>query len=112
MPTKKKRPLTKADLKKMADQILDPQMYFQKGYHQFIRGKDLSIYTLVYGMDIDFIERKGFLGIGRKTTKKTLLSRPIRNGIFDVWVYFRPDRKKIQEAEESQYYEDQAWRDE
>ena len=99
----KKPPLTKEELRRQADKILDPQMYTEEGYHQYIRGKDLALYTLVYGMNINFITKRGFLGIGKKTVKKTLLSRLIRNGIYDVWVYF-PSHRKPQETE---YYGDE-----
>lgn len=99
----KKPPLTKEELRRQADKILDPQMYTEEGYHQYIRGKDLALYTLVYGMNINFITKRGFLGIGKKTVKKTLLSRLIRNGIYDVWVYFPPHRK----PQETKYYGDE-----
>lgn len=98
----RKSPLTKEELRRQADKILDPQMYTEEGYHQYIRGKDLTLYTLIYGMDINFITKRGFLGIGKKTVKKTLLSRLIRNGIYDVWVYFPPYRK----TQETEYYGD------
>jgi hypothetical protein len=90
---KKKKQLTKKDMRKLADSILDKEMYTQKGYHQYVRSKDLTAYTLVYGMDIDFITSRGFLGFGRKTEKRVLLSKPIRAGIHDIWVYFPPSRK-------------------
>ena len=93
----KKPPLTKEELRRQADKILDPQMYTEEGYHQYVRGKDLALYTLVYGMDINFITKRGFLGIGKKTVKKTLLSRLIRNGIYDVWVYFPPKKPNTME---------------
>ena len=99
----KKPPLTKEELRRQADKILDPQMYTEEGYHQYVRGKDLALYTLVYGMNINFITKRGFLGIGKKTVKKTLLSRLIRNGIYDVWVYFPPHRK----PQETEYYGDE-----
>jgi len=99
----KKPPLTKEELRRQADKILDPQMYTEEGYHQYVRGKDLALYTLVYGMDINFITKRGFLGIGKKTVKKTLLSRLVRNGIYDVWVYFPPHRK----PQETKYYGDE-----
>ena len=93
----KKPPLTKEELRRQADKILDPQMYTEEGYHQYVRGKDLAFYTLVYGMDIQFVIKRGFLGFGRKTVKKTLLSRLIRNGIYDVWVYFPPKKTNTME---------------
>ena len=93
----KKPPLTKEELRRQADKILDPQMYTEEGYHQYVRGKDLALYTLVYGMDIQFVTKRGFLGFGRKTVKKTLLSRLIRNGIYDVWVYFTPKKPNTME---------------
>lgn len=99
-----KKPLTKEDLRHQADQILDPKMYTEEGYHQYIRGKDLTLYTLIYGMDINFVTKRGFLGIGKKTVKKTLLSRLIRNGIYDVWVYFPPHRKT---QKDESYYGDE-----
>ena len=99
----KKLPLTKEELRRQANKILDPQMYTEEGYHQYVRGKDLALYTLVYGMNINFITKRGFLGIGKKTVKKTLLSRLIRNGIYDVWVYFPPHRK----PQETEYYGDE-----
>jgi len=99
----KKPPLTKEELRRQADKILDPQMYTEEGYHQYVRGKDLTLYTLIYGMDINFVTKRGFFGIGKKTVKKTLLSRLIRNGIYDVWVYFPPHRK----PQETKYYGDE-----
>ncbi len=98
----RKSPLPTAALRRQAAPILDPQMKTEEGYHQYFRGKDLALYTLVYGMDINFITKRGFLGIGKKTVKKTLLSRLIRNGIYDVWVYFPPHRK----PQETEYYGD------
>ena len=97
-----KSPLTKEDLRRQADKILDPQMYNEPGYHQYVRGKDLALYTLIYGMDIQFVTKRGFLGFGRETVKKPLLSRLIRNGIYDVWVYFPPHRR----PQETEYYGD------
>lgn len=100
VPRKK---LTKTDLKKIADKILDGEMYRQRGYHQYLKGSELTAYKLVYGNDIDFIMNDGFLGIGRKTIKKTLLSRSIGNNVYDVWVYFPPHRK----PQETEYYGDE-----
>ena len=99
----KKPPLTKEELRRQADKILDPQMYTEEGYHQYVRGKDLALYTVVHGMDIQFVTKRGFLGFGRETVKKTLLSGRIRNGIYDVWVYFPPHRK----TQEIEYYGDE-----
>ena len=91
MPARKQK-LTKVDLKKIADKILDREMYRQRGYHQYLKGSELTAYKLVYGNNIDFITNDGFFGIGRKTIKKTLLSRSIGNNVYDVWVYFLPHR--------------------
>lgn len=91
---KAKKPLSKKDLRKIADNILDKEMYYKKGHHQYIRKTQLDAYTLIYGMDIEFIISRGIFGFGKQTVKKVLLSRPVRSGtIQEVWVYFPPERR-------------------